>query len=202
MSTGTSSKKGEARARLLAAADELFYSEGIHTVGIDRVIERAGVAKGSLYYIFGSKEELVRQYLEGRHGRWTNRVEEGIAKQDDPIERLLATYDTLDELFDEPDFQGCAFIKASAEAEEGSVEQLGNLSFRKWLDDLFFGLATEAHVRTPKLVGRQLVMLYDGAVLSDLDGVNRPGKIAKDMARSLIAADPSWQVTAELVAGS
>ena len=60
-----------ARERLLAAASELFYAEGVHTVGIDRVIERAGVAKASLYNTFGSKEELVRAYLESRHARTT-----------------------------------------------------------------------------------------------------------------------------------
>ena len=54
-----------ARERLLTAANELFYAEGVHTVGIDRVIERAGVAKASLYNTFGSKDELVRVYLEG-----------------------------------------------------------------------------------------------------------------------------------------
>src|SRR3979411_3391553 len=52
------------RDRLLAAADELFYEEGVHVVGIDRIVERAGVAKASLYSTFGSKEELVRAYLE------------------------------------------------------------------------------------------------------------------------------------------
>ena len=52
-----------ARERLLDAANELFYEEGVHTVGIDRVIERAGVAKATLYSTFGSKDELVRAYL-------------------------------------------------------------------------------------------------------------------------------------------
>src|SRR5712675_1559267 len=55
-----------ARERLLAAANELFYNEGVHTVGIDRIIEQAGVAKASLYNTFGSKDELVRAYLEMR----------------------------------------------------------------------------------------------------------------------------------------
>ena len=63
MSTSTA-RRPSARERLLDAADELFYEEGIHTVGIDRVIDRAGVAKASLYSTFGSKEELVRAYLE------------------------------------------------------------------------------------------------------------------------------------------
>ena len=67
MSTTTSAERPSARERLLAAADELFYEEGVHTVGIDRVIERAGVAKASLYNTFGSKDELVRAYLTSRH---------------------------------------------------------------------------------------------------------------------------------------
>src|ERR1700694_6331719 len=58
------SRRLSARDRLLAAADELFYGEGVHVVGIDRIVERAGVAKASLYDSFGSKEELVRAYLE------------------------------------------------------------------------------------------------------------------------------------------
>lgn len=195
MAGRTSSKKGEARERLLAAADELFYNEGIHTVGIDRVINQAGVAKGSLYYIFGSKEELVREYLENRHGRWTRRVEDGIAGHDDPRDRLLAIFDVLDELFEEPDYRGCAFLKASAEAEEGSVEKLGTEAFRRWLDELFLRLAAEAGVNDPRVVGRQLVLLYDGAVVSQMDGSPlKPGALAKQMAASLLAADPAWQV--------
>ena len=63
-----------ARERLLAAANELFYNEGVHTVGIDRVIEQAGVAKASLYNTFGSKDELVRAYLETRHASVTQHL--------------------------------------------------------------------------------------------------------------------------------
>ena len=62
-----------ARERLLAAANELFYNEGVHTVGIDRVIDQAGVAKASLYNTFGSKDELVRAYLETRHASASRR---------------------------------------------------------------------------------------------------------------------------------
>ena len=71
MSTTTTlprpANRPSARDRLLAAADELFYEEGVHTVGIDRIIERAGVAKATLYSTFGSKDGLVRAYLEARH---------------------------------------------------------------------------------------------------------------------------------------
>ena len=59
-------KPGSARGRLLDAANQLFYEEGVHTVGVDRVVERAGVAKATLYTLFGSKDGLVRAYLEAR----------------------------------------------------------------------------------------------------------------------------------------
>src|SRR6202167_328812 len=69
-----------ARERLLAAADELFYENGINLVGIDRVIEHAGVAKASLYDCFGSKEELIRCYLQARGERRRARIAERMAQ--------------------------------------------------------------------------------------------------------------------------
>src|ERR1700723_1898541 len=88
-----------ARERLLAAASELFYDEGVHTVGIDRVIERAGVAKASLYNTFGSKDALVRAYLEGRHASVTERITAAVERYDTPRERLLAVFEGQGELF-------------------------------------------------------------------------------------------------------
>src|ERR1700712_3287820 len=82
-----------ARERLLDAADELFYEEGVNTVGIDRVIERAGVAKATLYKTFGSKEELVRAYLARRHQRRSSRITAGIARYMEPRQRLLGVFD-------------------------------------------------------------------------------------------------------------
>src|ERR1700738_5329850 len=63
-----------ARDRLLVAADELFYAEGVHVVGIDRIVERAGVAKASLYSIFGSKDELGGAHLERHFDRRQKRI--------------------------------------------------------------------------------------------------------------------------------
>jgi len=62
MATNTDDRLS-ARERLCAAATELFYTEGIHTVGIERVIERAGVAQATLYNVFGSKNGLIKAYL-------------------------------------------------------------------------------------------------------------------------------------------
>src|SRR5579863_10664876 len=108
-----SAARPTARERLLAAANELFYNEGVHTVGIDRVIERAGVAKASLYNTFGSKDELVRVYLEGRHAIVAARITRYIERYDGPRERLLGVFEAQGELFAEPGYRGCAFVSAS-----------------------------------------------------------------------------------------
>ena len=89
-----SAPRPSARERLLAAANELFYNEGVHTVGIDRVIEQAGVAKASLYNTFGSKDELVRAYLETRHASVTQCIMQAVDRYDTPRERLLAVFDS------------------------------------------------------------------------------------------------------------
>src|SRR5258707_13487860 len=87
-----------ARERLLAAADELFYGEGINTVGIDRVIEHAGVAKASLYDCFGSKEGLIRAYLTARHEGRQKLLRDRLARYGKPTRRLLAGLGLMTEM--------------------------------------------------------------------------------------------------------
>src|SRR6201990_1477623 len=89
----TGQPRRSARERLLDAANELFYREGVQTVGIDRIIEHAGVAKASLYNTFGSKEELVRAYLAARHAGTTDRLVAAVKRHSDPRARLLAVFD-------------------------------------------------------------------------------------------------------------
>src|SRR3984957_18630649 len=155
-----------ARERLLAAASELFYDEGVHTVGIDRIIERAGVAKASLYNTFGSKDALVRAYLEGRHALQVERITRYLARYSDPRERLLGVFEAQGELFAAPGFRGCAFVSASAESPGELVEQASR-DYRGWVRSLLVGLAREAGAPSPEALGRQLHMIYDGASLSD-----------------------------------
>src|SRR6202020_2640215 len=90
--TGAAAKPSP-RDRLLEAASELFYAEGIQSVGIDRVIEHAGVAKASLYSTFGSKEELVCAYLAARHAQTLTRLRAAADATEDPVEGMLAVFD-------------------------------------------------------------------------------------------------------------
>lgn len=164
-------QRKSARERLLAAAEELFYEEGggVHTVGIDRIIERAGVAKASLYSIFGSKDELIRAYLERHNQAWRARLSGQLALRyadAGPVERALAVFDLLGERTAEPTFHGCAFVNASAEAAPGSVVQVAADQGRAWVREMFADLARQADAADPEELGRQLALLYHGATLS------------------------------------
>jgi AcrR family transcriptional regulator len=183
-------KKASARERLLAAADELFYAEGVHTVGIDRIIERAGVAKASLYSCFGSKEELVRAYLENRHEIRRKRLLAGLERFDNPRDRLLGVFDVLAELTATPGFRGCAFYNASAEsvAQGGAVEQVSNAN-RAWTRGLFTELARDAGVPDAPGLADQLMLLYDGAsVGARMDKQPRAAVLARAVATQMLDA--------------
>jgi AcrR family transcriptional regulator len=183
---------GSARERLLAAADELFYREGVHTVGIDRVIERAGVAKASLYATFGSKEELVLAYLQGRADERRQRILTGIAPHETPRARILAVFDVLAARVAAPDFRGCAFVNASAEGPPGeSRVRRACHDLREWTVRLFTGLARELGVADPLALGRRLVVLYDGAMLgASMDRDPTIAQQARAMAEALLDAAP------------
>ncbi|HEV8221152.1 MAG TPA: TetR/AcrR family transcriptional regulator [Streptosporangiaceae bacterium] len=152
-----------ARERLLAAANELFYAEGVHSVGIDRVIEHAGVAKATLYSTFGSKDELVRAYLEGRHATIKAQLTRELpVRYATARERLIGVFEVRGESIIAPSFRGCAFAAANAEAGEGSAAQQATADYRNWLRTLFRDLAAEAGATDPDALARQLHLLYDG----------------------------------------
>lgn len=166
MTSAPGASAPSARERLLTAANELFYDEGVQTVGIDRVIARAGVAKASLYNTFGSKEALVEAYLLTRHRMTSERLTRGLERYDTPRERLLGVYAVQGELFGTPGFRGCAFASATAECRpDGPVQQAAD-GYRTWLRALLTTLATEAGAVDPAALAHQLHVLYDGAALS------------------------------------
>ncbi len=168
MASVRSTAKPSARERLLAAADELFYAEGVQSVGIDRVIEHAGVAKASLYNTFGGKEQLVRAYLDTRRAGTVARITQAVAEHDTPREQMLAVFESQGRQFDRPDFRGCAFIRVGAEASPGGLVQEAADSYRGWIRELFTRLGAEAGATDPDTLGHQLQILYDGAGISAL----------------------------------
>jgi AcrR family transcriptional regulator len=177
------------RERLLAAADELFYNEGVHTVGIDRVIERAGVSKASLYALFGSKDELIRGYLERRHEARRRRIEQALARYDTPRERLLAVFDVLADRLSRPESRGCAFINDGAESPLGGATEQATQAYRAWVVELFTEQARGAGAADPEALAAQLILLYDGAaVVVRMDGPSTAPAAARQAAELLVDA--------------
>jgi len=180
-------EKRSARERLLAAAEELFYGEGINTVGIDRIIERAGVAKASLYDCFGSKEELIRSYLNARHESRLKRITEGLKRFVTPREKMLGVFDIQGEAFRSQSYRGCPFVRASAEVKPGSAGKIVCDESREWLRTLFADLAKEAGAHEPDVLADKLLLLYDGAAVSaQMDKGKAPIDNAREVAELLL----------------
>ena len=154
------------RERLLQSARELFYAEGVHKVGIDRVIEHAGVAKASLYSTFGSKEGLVRAYLEEYHERQLSRRRAVAEAETDPVAAILAVFDSLARDYLRPDYNGCAFSGARAEEPAGGPVDAAARAYRADLRELFCGLCVRAGAKDPDLLARQLQLIYSGGAES------------------------------------
>jgi AcrR family transcriptional regulator len=175
---------------LLDAADKLFYEEGVHAVGIDRVLETAGVAKASLYGTFGSKDNLVAAYLAMRSQRIRERVNDEIAKHEEARARALAPFDYLISRAAEGNYRGCPFINACAEGPSlPEVAREASADHRRWRRELFLQLATDLGVSDPEDLAKRITVLYDGAVVgSSMDADANAGKIARQLAEKLIDA--------------
>ena len=177
-----------ARERLLDTAYELFSSRGIRAVGIEDVIEHAGVAKATLYRHFPSKDDLVLAFLEAREERWTLGWVEAEARRrgGTPEEQLLAIFDLFDEWFHREDFEGCSFINVLLEM--GSAHPAGSASVR-YLENIrtvVRTLAEEAGLRDPAAFARSWHILMKGSIVQAAEGDLHAAKRAQAMARLLI----------------
>jgi AcrR family transcriptional regulator len=183
-------KRPSPRQRLLAASDELFYRDGVHSTGIDAVIERAGVAKGSLYYIFGGKDELVAAYLRGRLEKWRQLVEAAQTGAHDPDAKILAVFDAIADYVSRPEYRGCPFHNAAAEAPAGEAQQLAIMEYRDWVRQTFLKLAADTGVADSEALSDALSVLYDGALatVETNSGARAAAMTAKRIARLTLAA--------------
>ena len=164
-----------ARERLLAAADELFYTEGVHVVGVDRIAVRAGVTKASLYNTFGSKEELVRAYLSQHLRNRQESIGRIVAANKTPRGQILGVFAELEEALTASAFRGCRFIMATAEARPGDASEDVSTEYRAWLLNLFTDRAKAAGARNAAQLGRRLLLLYDGAAVAARMDLDRGG---------------------------
>ena len=180
--------KPDARERILDTAYELFSRRAIRDVGIDEVIERAGVAKATLYRHFPSKDELVVAFLERREERWTLAWVEAEARRrgTTPEEQLLAIFELFDEWFHRDDFEACSFINVLLEM--GHAHPAGQASVRHLasIRSVVGHLAEEAALRDPESFARSLHILMKGSIVSAAEGDAEAAQRARSMAALLI----------------
>ena len=155
--------------RLLDAATELFYSQGIKSTGIDAIVKHAGTNKMTLYKYFPSKDDLVIAFLRKRDEDFTSWFIEQInIKATQPKDKMLAIFDVIDEWMAIPAFRGCAFINAAAEfpMEANPVHQL-SAEFYDRFKAYIGGLATESGALKPEDLAMQLTLLVEGSIVSE-----------------------------------
>ena len=179
-----------ARERILESAYELFSRRGIRGVGIDEVIERAAVAKATLYRHFASKDELVIAFLQRREQVWTRgRVEAGARERGaTPEEQLLAIFDVFDDWFREEAFDGCSFINVLLETAD-LEHPVGEASAAhlETIRGILRVLAEEAGLRDPEGFALKWHILMKGSIVSAGEGDVDAAKRAQEIGRLLLA---------------
>lgn len=108
-------RSGGAKVRILETATRLFYEEGIHGVGVDRLISEASVTKATFYKHYGSKDNLILAYVREQHTRVQAWMESVVADADTPESAVRAWVDALAADVNRSGFRGCAFLNAAAE---------------------------------------------------------------------------------------
>ena len=159
------------RDKLLDTALDLFYTNGIHAVGIDQIISEVGVTKTTFYNHFESKDQLILDAL-ARRGEWESkafmaRLFELVG--DNPKKMLLAVFDVFDEWFTEPDYRGCQFLSACMEFPSPSdpIHQIGaqhEINVCMMIADT----ARKAGAKDPDALAEQITMLLNGALMHRL----------------------------------
>jgi AcrR family transcriptional regulator len=171
----------EPRERLLETASRLFYQEGIHTVGVDRLVNEAGVTRATFYRHFPTKDDLVVAYLRGQDVFLRERVKERMALKSKE-NAVVAVLDLVGERVCTADFRGCNFVNASAEFPDPDhpVRQ-AVAEHRAWFESTMVALAKQAGHPRPKYAAAVLVLLHDGALAAgELDD---PAKVRATLHR-------------------
>jgi len=182
------------RERLLAAADELFYGQGISSTGVDAVVARAQVAIGSLYNNFDGKDALVAAYLESRDHRWREQWESCVDEHTDPVARVLAIFTAMERWTRTGTRnRGCAHVAAALQLNGASPGMTVAVAHKTHLRERLQELVTATGVRNPGHVTQDLLLVYEGmfgllAMELDTDPIGRARRLAAAVLGQAVAA--------------
>lgn len=155
------------RERIVEAAAELFYAQGLRAVSADKIIERAGITKVTFYRHFPTKDDLIVAYLE-RRAAWEREVILGAsaAAHGNVDETIRLVSEGIGREACTPGFRGCPFINAAAEFADADhpVRKVVD-EHRSWFRSMLEKLTASIGIDDPK-VAEELMMLRDGAMVS------------------------------------
>ena len=182
-------KRALKREQLVETAAQLFNRFGYHAAGVDRVIAAAGIAKTTLYRHFGSKENLIIAVLQRIDEQFREDMRKAVdASVTDPKQKLLATFDFLQDWFKDKSFYGCPFMSAASEFGDRPGLVFQQAAMHKRLMIAYFEeLARAAHLNEPQKIAREINLLHEGAIaMAHITGDADAALIAKSIAKNLI----------------
>ena len=160
----TEIRPSEARDRLLATATRIFYAEGIHSVGVDRIIAAAKVTRATFYRHFPGKEDLVVAYLQAADQAIRGQVDGATAGLPAP-DALQAVAESIAQDIRSAGFRGCAFLNAVAEyPDPGHPVHQAVLAHRQWFLETITSLLAGIQKAEAEPAAQHFVMLRDGAM--------------------------------------
>jgi len=184
-------KTGPTQERILKSAAHLFYLEGIRTVSVDAIAERAGVTKKTLYYHFTSKDDLIAAYLAQRDqpnltafARWLGEATGTLP------DRMETFFTRMAEAASHPKWKGCGFLRTTAELANmpGHPARKIGAQHKKKVEAWLEGEFTAAGIINARALAQQVAVLIDGAFSAML--VHRDAayaRVAGQAARALVA---------------
>ncbi|GAA0404535.1 TetR family transcriptional regulator [Acrocarpospora corrugata] len=160
-----------------------LYERGLDGIGVAELCTRMGVSKETLYRYFGTKDGLVEAVLRARSERVTSWLAEAAAAT-----QLAAVFDALQRWYDEPVFRGCAILNAAAQHHVDAVRAITARHLDGYLE-LLTGIAIHAGAADPPALGRQLLMLVEGATaVAAHHEAAGAGEAARQAALTLLSA--------------
>lgn len=177
------------RERLMDAAGELFYREGLHAVTADRVADEAGLTKPTIYNLFGSKDALVTETLERRGAQIRQYIEERANVHEDAGRKLLEVLNVHAEMLTAHGFRGCPLVIAAIQAPESQQARELAHAHKTWLRSLLAQFARRAGLRTPDSLAASLLLVLEGAAaMAAVQPVDLVAKNARTACRALLAS--------------
>ncbi len=180
------------RQRLLKIASDLFYRKSIRAVGVEEIVQQAGIAKISLYRNFASKDELVVAYLEDRNAAYWKEIDEVLAAHpNNPRKQLKDLMTYVSERSTEPGYRGCPFINYCGEFAEHDHpgHRVAEANKREWRERLL-KLAKAVGAPSPKTLADGWFLLVEGAyaISQTLGGKQSPAKVLIETVETLTKA--------------